>query len=251
MKSIHAFKALACAFGCATLVLAQSGHSQSTQRPWTTLTPEKLSAVYFQWIVGLPAASSPWFDTNGATVTQGQPYFTAPGGTGQLLFLPGTLLGTVTLEVSAKQGTAYFAQVLMVEGDNTPLLPRQGGTVPVAGAALGVPQLRALIAPIMDTATGLYCTLTPADANFNATGDTVDLSYARVYSSPFAYTLPNDNVMNITHGRIAPAVLDAYWTFVPGDSLAPGHYLLQFGGQMLFGGGVFAQAITYHLTVIP
>lgn len=259
MRTCNSLKGLAATIGCAVLLLAQSGQSQSTRTPWTGLTPEQLSAVYFQWVAGCPASSNPWFDTTGASVTAGQPYFTAPGGNGQLLFLPGTVLngGTITLAVGVRQGTAFAVPLMLGEYDNTSALPRIGGTPSVAGAALGVPQMRAAIGAVLDTATGLYCTVTPADANFNPAGDPVHLSYARVYSAPFGYTLRNDNFwqvyfgVNIPSGRVAPAVADAYCTFIPGNTLTPGHYLLQFGGQMAFGGGVFAQAITYQVTVTP
>src|SRR3974390_864645 len=134
MRTSNSFKGLAATIGCAVLLLAQSGQSQSTRTPWRALTPEQLSAVYFQWIAGLPAASNPWFDATGASVTVGQPYFSAPGGNGQLLFLPGTLLddGTITLAVSAKQGTAYRVPLLLGEYDNTAALPRTGRPPPVA-----------------------------------------------------------------------------------------------------------------------
>jgi hypothetical protein len=217
-----------------------------------------MSAVWYGWILGIPVATNPWFDATGAYATTGQPYFSAPGGNGQLLFLAGALVNgnTVTRTVSVKQGTALFSELQVVEWDNDGVVPRLGGTVPVAGAAVGVPQLRAVAAAVVDTATGLFCTLTPADANFAPTGGSVSVPFVRLQSSPFAYTLPAGNIYQVYFGlnimgTVAPAVADGYWIFLPGGSLAAGNYLLHWGGTIVFGGAPFPQDVTYQLTVTP
>src|SRR2546425_378752 len=83
--------ALAVASASALWPLAQKAQAQTTQTPWQNLTQPQLSAVWWEWILGVPVSNSPWFDDTGATATSSQPYFSAPGGNGNLFFLIGTI----------------------------------------------------------------------------------------------------------------------------------------------------------------
>ena len=236
----------------------QKAGAQTTQTPWQNLTQSQLSAVWWEFSLSVPVSISPWFDDTGAKAANGQPYFSAPGGAGNLLFLVGTVnvSGTVTRSISVKQGTALFFPVINNEWDNVLGTPHLGGTTP-AGPVYGVPELRAIAAGPIDSAGGLYSSVTPTDKSFKkATGATISLDYPRLLSPPFSYTLPaTDNLyqyfgVNIS-GTVGPAVSDGYWSFIPGtgaNSLAPGYYVLQFGGSQ---GNGFTEAITYHITVTP
>jgi hypothetical protein len=99
---------------------------------------------------------------------------------------------------------------------------------------------------------------TPTDAAFKtANGATQLLTAYRLASPPFSYTLPaTDNLYQSSgfevSGTVAPAVADGYYSFIPG-TLAPGYYVLQFGGSTSINGGAnkFTLAITYDITVTP
>ncbi len=275
MKRLNAFKHFVPTLGCAALVLAtvlwplaQTAQAQSTQTPWQNLTPSKMTAVWWEWALGVPVSSSPWFDPTGANAFSGQPYFTAPGGDGDLLFLAGTfvvvqlqngdVLGQVTRSVSLKEGTALFFPLLNTEYDDGLTTPHRGGTAPPS-RVVGVPVLEALAIASEDSATNLYATVTPTDSLFNPTGAAVSLSIERLTSSPFHYTLPaTDNILQSfgydVSGVIGPAVSEGYWSSVPGgaDGLASGYYALEFGGESpLNVTNKFTEVITYHLTVTP
>jgi hypothetical protein len=256
-------KGLAVALLWAFTPLAEEAHAQM---PWQNLTPSKMTAVWWQWAYSTPVTGSPLFDNSGANFAANQPYFTAPGGNGQLLFLGGTftsstvngnVIGTATRSITIKQGTAIFFPVINSEWDNSLATPHLGGTPPVAGKNLGVPQLQALAASQMNTATGLYSTLTPTDSTFTKTTGTPISGYTRLASPPFNYTLPaNDNLaqyfgINIS-GTVAPAASDGYWSFIAG-TLPPGYYKLQFGGSVPINtmGNTFTETITYHITITP
>jgi hypothetical protein len=242
--------AAAVAFGISADVQAQS---QKT--PWRNLTLEKLTAVHWQWIMSSQVATSAVFDDSGVDAFSNQPYFTAPGGSGQLLFLGGTfsvnqletgdVLGQVTRTVSFKQGTSLFFPLLDGEWDNVLQSPHLGGKV--LGGPLGVTALKALVAASPDIATGLFCTLNGHN-----------VPYARLQSAPFSYRLPGtDNLLQNSgldvSGTVAPAVSDGFFTFLPGSALPAGTYELRFGGGFPFDadGHMFVEDITYKITVTP
>jgi len=260
--------------GIAAIVLvlgpAQKAHAQSTQTPWQNLTPSQLTAVWWEWVLGIPVSDSPLFDATGANAASSQPYYSAQGN-GDLFFLAGTVtvnelangdvLGAVMRSISVPQGTAFFFPALNTEADNVGFRPNLGGNVfgiePFPQVS-GVPQLYAYAAGQQDAATGLHATLTPFDKRFKkATGPTQNLGYQRLQSPPFSYTLPaTDNLLQFfgidVSGTVAPAVSDGYWSFVPG-TLPAGYYLLQFGGSVPLNnlGNTFTEAITYRISVIP
>jgi len=268
--------AFAIALVCAFTLPAHKAQAQTTQTPWQNQTQSQLSAVWWEWILNVPVSISPWFDDTGAKAATSQPYFSAPGGNGNLLFLIGTItvqqlqngdvLGQVTRSITVKQGTALFFPLINTEWDNICGKPHLGGNC--FGAAkfpqvLGVPELQALAAASVDGVTGVYSTVTPTDKKFQkTTGDAANEAIARLQSPPFAYDVPaTDNIyqyfgINGISGTVAPAVSDGYWSFIPGTGagrLAPGYYVLQFGGGFPINdqGNTFTEAITYKITVTP
>lgn len=246
---------------------AQQAHAQSTPRPWQQLTQSQLTAVWWQWLFSIPdsASASPVLDDTGANAHSGQPY-------PDLLFLAGTFIvipgpdgnqvGQATRNITVKPGTALFVPVLNAEGDNVCFRPHLGGNcfeLPEfpQGTVMSVTELRALTAASMDSATGLHATLTTLPD-----GAPVTYIPARLTSPVFSLALPaTDNLYQVlginVSGRVAPAVADGYWVFIPGLPL--GSYILEFGGQAdiidpftLMGTGfTFTLAITYNITVTP
>jgi len=257
-------------------VYSQPLEAGSTHTPWPNLTQPALTAVWWQWILDVPVSISPWFDTTGAQAATAQPYFDAPGGSGSLLFLIGTIiiqqlqngdvLGQVTRTISVKQGTALFFPLINTEWDNTCNQPHLGGNcfgLDPFPQVVGVPELRARAAASIDAVTTVDSTVTPTDATFTtATGAVRALGIVRLQSPPFAYSVPaTDNIYQsfgisgIT-GTVGPAVSDGYWSFIPGsgaNSLTAGHYVLRFGGSFPINsqGNTFTEDITYHITVTP
>ena len=243
--------------------LSQMAYAGSTRTPWQNLTQSQLTAVWWQWALSIPVSDNPLFDATGAKAYSGQPY-------SDLLFLGGTFIqtqltngnvvGKVTRSISVKQGTAFFFPLVNTEVDNVCGTPHLGGNcfkVLPFPRPLGVPKLRTVAAAQEDPATGLSATLTPTDSGFKPTGPTGNVGYARLPSPPFSFTLPAiDNVdqfFGITvSGTVAPVVADGYYSFIPG-TLAPGYYLLQFGGILPINNNMntFTEIITYDITITP
>ena len=250
---------------------AQQAHAQSTRPlpPWQNLTQAQLTAVWWQWVLGIPLSVNPLVDTSGAHAFEEQPY-------SDLLFLCGTLIvnglpsgdveGKVTRSIRVKEGTALFFPLLNTEADNVCGIPHLGENDPsnsdsclaaqLSTHGLGIPQLRAIAAAQMDSATDLKAKL------INPIGSSIDVSHNRLQSPIFSYTLPPapNNMLDFfgihnVSGRVSPVVSDGHWSFVPG-LMVPGFYTLQFGGSVPFIGNdnnphTFTEVITYEITVIP
>jgi len=244
--------------------LFQTASAQSTKTPWQNLTPSKLTAVWWQWVMSVPVTNSPLYDETGSNAYNGQPY-------SNLLFLAGTfsvselqggdILGKVTRSISVKQGTAFFFPLINGEQDNVCLRTNLGGNcfgLDKFPSNLGVPKLQARVAGVVDTTTGLYARLTPTNETFNATGSTQNIISHRLQSPPFSFRLPaTDNLYQYSgvdvSGTVAPAVADGYYSFVPGI-LAPGYYKLESGGSFPITDAqgnphTFSEEITYNITV--
>jgi hypothetical protein len=101
------------------------------------------------------------------------------------------------------------------------------------------------------TASTLYATvdgvpvgnLDPATTPYRACAGPVP----RCNAPAFTLTFPSDNFFGLPAGSYAPAVADGFYLLLP--PLRPGVHKITFGGAGTFGGGPFAQDITYHLVV--
>jgi hypothetical protein len=210
-----------------------------------------LTAVWWQWLYSVPLPENPSFDTTGEYAFENQPF---PG----LVFLAGTstqqdigsdVYGKATRSITVRRGTAFFFPLINTEWDNVMFDTPTKGTASVVNnpkdGGLTIPQLYATAAGNIDSAAGLYCTLTPKG------GTTVNVPYQRVKSPVFAYFLPADNIYEAydegIEGIVWPAVSDGYWSYIP--PLPPGTYQLNFGGNTPLTGGTFYEEITYNITV--
>ncbi|HUS36093.1 MAG TPA: hypothetical protein VM680_12150, partial [Verrucomicrobiae bacterium] len=191
--------------------------AQSGRTPWRNLSPAQLTGVHWQWILGSQVSTSAVFDDTGVFAFNNQPYFTAPGGPGQLLFLGGTfsvnqvangdILGEAERTITIKQGTSLFFPLIDGEWDNLLQTPHWGGKI--LGHATGVPTLKEIVSVSPNNAVGLFSSL-----------NGVSIPYSRLKSGPFVYTLPaTDNLLQASGidvtGTVAPAVSDGYWSFIP------------------------------------
>lgn len=240
----------ALAFVVVTVIapLSQKAHAAPG---WQKLSQDELTVVWWQWLYSVPASENPFLDETGADAYNGQPY-------SDLLFLAGSASGVATRNISVKQGIALFFPLVNIEWDNVCGRPNLGGNcfgAPKYPNNLGVPQLQAFAANVMDSATGLYAMLSPADRSCSQTGTSVNVVYTRLPSpQPFRYTLapPPDNLygaLNI-RGTVAAAVGDGFYSLIPG-TLTQGDYVLKFGGAAIYLGALFTQDITYCITVTP
>lgn len=178
----------------------------------------QLTAQWWQWILEQPVTGNPNLDSTGADAANGQP------GQG-VFFLAGAFGGTVTRQFTVPANTALFLPLL----NNLGLAPLPAPQPKPNGNQ--VPQLRALAAPLIDSATGLHVTLN---------GVSLLDSASRVKSPTFQITSPADGILGL--GTFT-AVSDGYWLFLA--PLPPGTYVLNFGGTS----GDFTVDITDIITV--
>ena len=165
----------------------------------------QLTAQWWQWILEQPATGNPNLDSTGADAGNGQP-------PKDVFFLAGTFgPDPVTRTFTVPADTALFLPLL----NNLGLAPKPAPQPKPNGNQ--VPQLKALAAPFVDSATGLNVTL-----------DGVSLlgSETRVKSPVFHFTEPDQDSL-LGPGTFT-AVSDGYWLFL--GPLPPGTYELKFGG---------------------
>jgi hypothetical protein len=203
--------------------LANTSHAANPTRNVAELT-----AMWWQWVAGIPASQSPLLDATGEFAGVGQPYKGS-----KVFFLAGVNgSGSAERSINVPQGTALFFPLV-----NVFFIDSIGrGRDPVNNPT--VPQLYAIVKAQVDTVHDLHVTL-----------DDVSLldSAQRVVSPPFAFKLPKDNIFGAVApaGEYAPGVSDGYWFYLP--ALPPGNYDLKFGG--IIDALNASIDITYHITV--
>src|SRR5947207_11596172 len=86
--------AVAAVFGLAMVSAfapaVHQAHAAPRRQPWQNMSPAQLTAAFWQWLLNTTVSASPVFDNTGANFASNQPYFSVPGGSGDLLFLGGT-----------------------------------------------------------------------------------------------------------------------------------------------------------------
>jgi hypothetical protein len=191
--------------------------------------PAQLTAVWWQWILSIPASDNPGFDDTGANALVNQPY----AGRG-LIFLCGSFTSSdATRAVTVPAGTAFFFPVVNSENDEI-----------FYDRPVSVRRLRADAKATVDATYDRHAAL-------NGT----DLTQVRLTSPVFAYHLPAEgNIYQAlgvdVSGTIGPAVSDGYWCYIP--PLAAGSYTLTFGATIPSSTPAqppFTFNITYEITV--
>ena len=178
----------------------------------------ELSALWWQYALSFPVATSPFFDTTGANCGAGQ---SRPQ---RVFFLVGSLNSDPVQrdQCVAPAGKAlFFPMINRVDVNVDHQTPRE---------------LRQEIKPILDAAHDLFATI-----------DEVQVANPRAFrsqSAVFRLNLPDDNLFGLPAGTYRPAVADGYYVLVA--PLAPGRHTITFGGV---DGTGLSQHITYHLTV--
>jgi hypothetical protein len=204
-----------------TADLANTSHAADQTRNVAELT-----AMWWQWVLGIPASESPLGDQTGEFAGVGQPY---KGN--KAFFLVGVSgSGSVERSITVPQGTAFFFPLVNVFFVDSIGRGRDRLNNPT------VPQLYAIVKEQADTVHDLF--VTRDDVSL------LDL-VQRVQSTPFAIKLPSDNAFDAPPGEYAPGVSDGYWLYLP--ALPPGNHKLRFGGSIdAFNASI---DVTYHITV--
>jgi len=205
---------------------AQNAKNEDGQGKYAELT-----AIWWQWTLGLPAVdidgnnTNPIMDNTGQYATVGQENGIGPGN--RWFFLTGTFGWATERTVTVPAGKALFLPIANWDVDNA--------MDPIT--YFTVPELRAMAAAYVDGVTGAYARL-----------DGSDLVIRRVKSPVFEYTLPEENSIYDYfgmfgpqfEGTVRPAVSDGLWVAI--DPLPKGEYLLEFGSD----GPI---KLVYHLTI--
>jgi hypothetical protein len=186
------------------------------------------SARWWQWVLSIPAATTPGLDATGANCAAGQ--------SGPVWFLAGSFFGgTFHRACTVPAGKALF--------------------LPIVNAAFG-----AGVFDCEPTVPDVPCNLATLRMAAAASMDVVtleasldgkrlrDLPDQRVQSPVFMLTYPADSVLGVPAGTYAPQVADGYWLMLA--PLPAGAHTIHFKG--IITGGPFAgfeTEVTYHLTV--
>ena len=186
------------------------------------------SARWWQWLLSIPMATNPNFDTTGANCAQKQ--------AGPVWFLAATFGGSaVTRSCTVPAGKALFVPILTSifgagAGDCDPTNP---------GVLCNLADLRVTTAGALDSVT---LTASIDDQSL------ANLRHQRVQSPALTITYPVGAVFGVNAGTDAPNVSDGYWLMVP--PLPAGQHTIHFKG--VFTGGPSKGTVievTDHLTV--
>ncbi len=190
---------------------------------------EKLSALWWQWLFSIPAATNPGDDTTGANCAQSQGIFG-----GNVWFLSGTSGGSATRSCAIPPGQfLFFPIVTVVTGSGVfDCDPTSPGS---PGVPCDVATLRAIAASFADNPLLLEASIDGRPLQ--------NLSDYRAQSPVFSITTPADSITGFS-GTFTPQVADGYYLLV--TPLSPGAHTIRFRG--IFNDG-FDSEVTYFLTV--
>ena len=211
------FATLAIALGC---VAAAPAAAQQQSESDDSL--KELSAQWWQWALSIPAATNPVLDTDGRHCLVGQ--------RGPVWFLAGTFFPTQTVRsCSLPEGVDLFFPVINQSFYNSPGCGQDNQNI-------SVKDMRAVIAPVIDSATNLSVKLDNAPA-----GD-----LRRVRSVVFPTVLPYDAACPA--GVYSPSVDDGIYVRLRG--LSVGQHTLSIQGSAQGLGGPFSVDVFYNLNVV-
>ena len=174
------------------------------------------TAQWWQWLMAIPEATNPNFDTTGAHCAIGQ--------AGPVWFLAGAFSGSFTRACTIPAGKA-----LLLPLPNALAGAGVFDCEPTGPGLCNINTLRAVAASLVGSVTTLEVTVDGRAVR--------SLSAYRVQSPVFTLTYPEGAIFGLPSGTFTPNVSDGYWLL-----LAP----LSTGSHTISTGGV-----TYHLTVLP
>jgi hypothetical protein len=189
------------------------------------------TAQWWQSALSMPTGVNPLLDTTGQYCMLGQ--------RDPMWFLAGNAFGVATARTcTVPAGETLFFPVINNVVFNSPGICQ-------SDVSYSVDELRAMIAPFIDSATNIYA---------KVDGKTVK-GLARIKSDVFATTLPADNLFNapcssaglgtIPPGVYSPSVDDGYYVLL--KPLSIGKHVLHIHAESQG----FVLDVTYNLVVIP
>jgi hypothetical protein len=188
-----------------------------------------LTAQWWQWALSIPAASNPVADTDGAWCMVGQ--------RGSTWFLAGNTTGTPTVRTcTVPADSPLFFPVINSFFVDTPDCEPDGRSYTVE-------EMRAILGPVIDGATGVSATLNGRPIK----------SVRRVKSKVFSAVFPANSLLDpsgttscLKPGKIySPSVDDGYYVRLRG--LPEGQHQLAFRGAFADG---FAIDMVYTLNAV-
>jgi hypothetical protein len=186
---------LAIAFGCVAAAPA------AAQQLGSNDSLKELSAQWWQWALSIPAATNPVYDTNGQYCMVGQ--------RGPVWFLAGTFTGLPTQRTcSVPEGVDLFFPVVNQAFYNSPGCGQPNSDI-------SVKEQRAIIAPVIDSATNLSVKLDNAPVG----------NLHRVRSVVFPTYLPNG--AGCPAGVYSPSVDDGIYVRLERLSVGQHHLSIQ------------------------
>ena len=182
---------------------------------------------WLEWAMSIPAATSPFLDTDGS--------YAAVGQQGKVWYLAGNFGGTTERTITVPTGKAVFLPVLNAFWVNTP----EYGDAPWSEAQEAFAQQA--VAALVDTAT---------DFALEIDGKPVaNIADFRVLSTTGSCNLPpTDNVFGVPLEPVPHECLaDGYWALLPPMSV--GMHTVHFRGSISANG--FSLDVTYYVNVKP
>jgi len=221
--SISVDTALAQALGNSQVVQPDSNEFGNTYGEW--------SARWWQWLLSIPAANNPNFDTTGANCALGQ--------TGQVWFLAGTF-GDHPYTRSCTIPSGKDLLVTPLAGVFGELGPGGVSDCPGGPNECDPNHIRALAAANVDNPQLLEISVDNAQVK--------NLDQFRVTSPVFSAFLPALALFDIPHGSHGPLVSDGYFVLL--EQLSAGMHTIRLKGVASPAAGGFVIDVTYKLTVL-
>jgi hypothetical protein len=187
------------------------------------------SARWWQWLVSIPAASNPNFDTTGANCASGQ--------TGQVWFLAGSFGDkpsyTRTCTIPGEKDV-LVTLLTQLDGELGPVAPLSD--CPDGPNECDLSSIRALAAAFNDNPQSLELKVDNMRVK--------NLDQYRVTSPVFNAFFPKNAIFDIPHGSHGPLVSDGYFVLL--KALSPGAHTISIRAVNSDG---FSVPVTYHLIV--
>jgi hypothetical protein len=188
------------------------------------------AAMWWQWAYSIPAAMSPVADPTGE--------FAAVGQSGPVWFLAGNFGGATVRSAAVPTGKALFFPIINTVWINLPDYGDDPWSIEQRAFA------RSIIAPFMDNAFDLSCTI-----------DGVAVQHLEAYrtatadGAEYLITVPEDNITGfLPAGTYGPSVDDGIYLMLA--PLSRGQHIIHLTsastGSVL---GDFALDVTYYLTI--
>lgn len=221
MKLIKTAPALAlvCAF---TIVVGPVWAAPPAETAVLGKTYGEWSALWWQWLTSIPAATNPISKTGAVDCSLGQK--------GAAVFLAGTLGGTAVRNCAVPKKAIFFPLVNLVDFNS----PSSSWTV-------------AEKRENADTVMSLACDLS---ASVDGTPTIYDVARVRAQSPTFSLLAGPDDVLGRDPGALdTETIADGIWVMLP--PLSKGSHTLAFTGALCSPPGTpfFEVDVTYNLTV--